>query len=90
MKYRKLVKLLEKITAEMLQDTGTGKGFLSRRLSGSQTKAHPKVCHTSQKFPAGKGNKERGSLQSGKQFCADCTADGVLAYRKNIERARKT
>lgn len=40
MKY--LVKLLEKITAEMLQDTGTGKGFLSRRQSGSQANARPR------------------------------------------------
>lgn len=90
MKYRKLVKLLEKITAEMLQDTGTGKGFLSRRQSRSQAKACSKARHTAQKFPAGKRNKERGSLQSGKQSCADCTAYGVLAYRKNIGRARKT
>lgn len=40
MKY--LVKLLEKITAEMLQDTGTGKGFLSRRQSGSQANVRPR------------------------------------------------
>lgn len=88
MKY--LVKLLEKITAEMLQDTGTGKGFLSRRQSGSQANARPRRVIQLKSFQLAKETKERGSLQSGKQSCADCTADGVLTYRKNIGRARKT